>query len=482
MLFTSLTFAVFFALTLALFYGLPLPGQRAVLLCANYIFYMWVKPVFALLLLAGTAVTWLTGRAIQHRALGRRRLWTVLGVGWMLGQLLLFKYADFFLTGLGLLLQWDHTPSLGLALPIGISFYSFAAAGYLFDVERGRLDAEESFVTLALFLSFFPCILSGPIPRARELLGQFCVRHLPDWAGMRRGLLRLLWGVCKKLVLADTLAIAVNAAYADPAGYTGGVWLCAAAAYSLYIYLDFSSYSDMAVGVGTMLGFTLPENFRAPYLARTVQDFWKRWHMSLTGWFREYLFFPLGGSRRGRVRTFCNILIVFAVSGLWHGAAATFVVWGLLNGAFQIAGQLTAPARRAAREKLALGEESALWIAGQRLVVFALMSAAWIFFRAESLPQAIFILKRILLILRDGPGAQSVFALGVSIRQVLVCAPVLALCVGEEIQRDRGAAFPALEKRPWLYCLLLAALAVYVALFGAYGPGFDQNEFVYFKF
>ena len=482
MLFTSLQFVLFLAVTLLLFYPLPARGQRVLLLVANYVFYMWWEPGFGALLLAGTAVTYLAARAVQSRLGGLRKLWLTVGVVYLLGQLAVWKYADFFLRGLSALFGAGTSPSLGLLLPIGISFYSFAAAGYLFDVYRGKRETERNFLDCALFLSFFPSILSGPIPRARELLPQFKYRHTPDFPRMREGLLRFVWGAAKKLVVADSLLVIVNTAYAAPENFTGGQLLFAAAAYSLYIYLDFSAYTDMAVGTAWMLGFTLPENFNAPYCARTVQDFWRRWHISLTSWFREYLFFPLGGSRVSKGRTYLNVLIVFAVSGLWHGAAMTFVVWGVLNGVYQIAGQITDSPRRALRGRLHIREDGPLHIAVQIAVVFALMTSAWIFFRANSLDQAVFIIKRILLILRDGFGAQPLTQLGLSLRGLVLLPLFLAPFVLEDVQKARGRAAPRIAGRPWGYCLLLLVLLLAIAVFGCYGAAFDQNEFVYFRF
>jgi len=481
MVFTSLNFIVFLLITVVLFYMCTQRSQRILLLAANYVFYMWMKPVLGLFLLAGTVVTYLAGLAIQRRLFGCRRVWTVIGVVAMLGQLAVFKYADFFLSGVGFLLGRE-IPGLELLLPIGISFYSFAAAGYLFDVQRGKLTAEENFVDFALFLSFFPCILSGPIPRARELLPQFKYRHEFQWEPIRRGLLRFVWGAMKKMVISDTIVIAVNTAYAAPDSHTGGQLLFAVILYSLYIYVDFAAYTDMAVGVGQMLGFSLPENFDAPYTARTVQGFWKRWHMSLTSWFKEYLFIPLGGSRVPRWRICLNILVVFAVSGLWHGAAMTFVVWGLLNGAYQVVGQLTKKPRDQLKRRLHIKENAPLLVAVQILLVFGFITAAWVFFRAESLGQAVFIIKRILLILRDGFGGESVLELGLSVRRLVVAGACLIPVMVEDVRKARGCKPWDLENKPRRYCLCLLLLLVVIAVFGAYGEGFDQSEFVYFKF
>lgn len=286
----------------------------------------------------------------------------------------------------------------------------------------------------------------------------------------------------KKLVVANTLLSLTESAFGDPGAYTGGLLLVAAIAYSLYIYLDFAAYSDMAIGAAWMLGFTLPENFDSPYCVRTVQDFWRRWHMSLTGWFREYLFIPLGGSRVARWRAYCNTLLVFAVSGLWHGAAMTFVIWGLLNGIYQIFGQLTAGLRKALRRRLHIDEHSPLLAAWQVFFVFSLMTSAWIFFRADSAGQAVFIIKRILLILRNGLGAQNITELGLTVQGLILLPVFLAPFVAEDILRACGRPAPRIEDKPWRYCLLIALLVLAISVFGVYGSGYSPSEFVYFRF
>ena len=481
MIFTTANFIVFLLATVVLFYLCTNQGQRLLLLVANYVFYMWMKPVLGLFLLAGTVVTYFAARAIQEKVFGLRRVWTALGVVLMLGQLAVFKYADFFLSGVGLLLGRE-IPGLELLLPIGISFYSFAAAGYLFDVQRGKMEAERNFIDCALFLSFFPSIMSGPIPRGRELLPQFKYRHDLQWEWIRKGILRFAWGAMKKMVIADTIVGVVNTAYAAPVSYSGGQLLFAVILYSLYIYLDFSSYTDMAIGTGWMLGFSLPENFEAPYTARTVQEFWKKWHISLTSWFKEYLFIPLGGSRVAKWRLFLNILIVFAVSGLWHGAAITFVVWGLLNGIYQVIGQLTRKPRVLLKQKLHIKEGNPVLVAVQIFLVFAFITAAWVFFRADSLDRAMFVIKRILLILRDGFGSASLLDMGVSARRLVVAGICMIPVVVEDVRKARRCKPLGLENKPYRYCLCLALLLSVLAVFGAYGEGVDQSQFVYFKF
>lgn len=482
MLFTSMQFVLFAAAVLLLFYLLPRRGQRIWLLVSSYVFYMWWEPKFGLLLLAGTVVTHFAAQAIQHKTAGRKNLWLVLALCYLFGQLAFWKYADFLLSGISWLGRLDPALHLGLIAPVGISFYTFAAAGYLIDIYRGKVEAATSFLDHALLLSFFPSILSGPIPKGRELLPQFRVRHTPNWSSMRKGAMRFAWGVFKKLVVASLLSIPIEKAYAAPADYTGGLWVLVVFAYTMYLYLDFASYSDMAIGVAWMLGFTLPENFNAPFAARTVRELWRRWHMSLNNWFTEYLYFPLGGSRVPAWRKCCNVMIVFAVSGLWHGAAATFLIWGILNGAYQVCGNLTGPWRRNLREKLHIPEDHPLLAAWQMLFVFGLLTVSFVYFRAPDAGTGTFILKRIALILRDGFGTQSVWDLGLNRRELRVLIATLLPVIWEDVWKARGKKFPAVEERPFGYCIGMAVLLILIAVFGAYGPGFDPSVFTYFKF
>ena len=480
MSFTTLKFVLFFAVAAAGRYLLPQKIQKHWLLLACWIFYMFAGPAFVLLLLAGTAVSFFCGLACEKQLLGKRKLWVALGVVYTLGVLFLFKYLNFFCATV-LPLAGIRFEALSLALPVGISFFSFAVSGYLFDVYRGKLTAERRLVDYALFVAFFPCLLAGPIGRAREFLPQ--VRQMPafDALNFRRGLLRFVWGAAKKMAVADLLGTVVDTAYADPAGISSGALLIAVCCYSLQIYYDFSAYSDMAIGSAQMLGFTVLENFRAPYLSASVKDFWKKWHISLTSWFREYLYFPLGGSRISFVRTQVNVIIVFAVSGLWHGAAWTFVIWGLLNGLYQAVGAFTEGIREKIRRAARLSEDSNLLLLLRYACTFALLTVAWIFFRAASFDQAIYVMKRCLLVLRDGVGWASVFTL-LPRRKLCLTAALLLPCFAEDVRISRGKGLPALEKTSFGYWFTLAALLLVIALFGVYGEGFNAKDFLYFDF
>lgn len=430
-----------------------------------------------LLLISDSLLTYCFPLAAEHELLGKRKLWAGCGAGIVFATLILFKYMPFL---------WESVFRLGTlplpewVLPLGISFFTFSICGYLFDVGNGKLHAEKKLADFALFAAFFPTLPSGPINRAEVLLPQ--LKNLPvyDANRTRRGFLRFVLGLAKKLVAADTIALYVDAAYAAPYDVSSGAMLLAALLYSFQIYLDFSACTDMACGCAQMLGFSVQENFRAPYLSRSVRSFWKKWHISLTDWFRQYLYFPLGGSRKGKFRTWLNVLIVFAVSGLWHGAAYTFLLWGLLNGIYQVWELLLTPAGKRLREKLHIREDNRLLALVQGTVTFLFISAAWVLFRSESLNEAVYVGKHILLVFRDGFGAQSAFTL-IGDRQLILISVCLLLMLWEDVRIARGKRF-MVEQRPILYWGAILLLALGISFFGVYGIGFDTREFVYFQF
>lgn len=475
--FLTLTFLVFFAAALICYYGCPKRIQNIALLAANYVFYMWANPSLGIFLVLGTLVGYLCGRMAERG--GRGKLWLGLTMAYCFGALFAFKYLDFVCrTALDLVGIGAGSFHTGLALPVGISFYSFSLVGYVFDVYRGKLRSERNLLRFAAFSSFFPSILSGPINRARDLLPQLSGERRFELEPFKEGLWRFLKGTAKKLVPAGLLAGAIDSVYSAPYDFGSGMWLITAILYSIYIYIDFSAYSDMAIGAAEMLNIRLMENFRAPYLARTVKEFWKRWHISLTSWFREYLYFPLGGSRGGQVRTWLNVLVVFAVSGIWHGAGFPFLIWGLLNGCYQVAGSLTAPFRQRLRARLHIPENAWYTAAFQMLFTFMLITAAWIFFRSESLDQAVFIIKRILLLFRDGFGPTAEI---LSPRALAVLILALALCLAEDIriQKERACTLARTSFRFWIGVALLASATL---IFGQYGEGFNAQDFIYFQF
>lgn len=470
---SSLRYLLFLGVTAGVYYCLPPRFRSPLLLAASLCFYALLQPFYCLLLLAAAAVSWLCAAACKRRLWGRGRLWIALGAAWLFGMLFLYKYLDFFARSVQLLLGRPADFAGGLLLPVGISFYTFTAAAYLFDVGGGRLEPEKAFWRYLLFLSFFPALLSGPINRGGALLPQLREPRGFSYPRFKRGLLRLTLGAAKKLILADNLALLVNAAYGDLQQTPGFVMLAAVLCYPFQIYFDFAGYTDMALGSAEILGYSLPENFRAPFLAQTIKDFWRRWHISLTSWLRDYVYFPLGGSRVGRLRLYLNILTVFAVSGLWHGAGGTFLVWGLLNGLYQVIGMLLPP-KKTAHPRLAA--------VCRTVRTCLLIAAAWVFFRAETCSDALAVWA---LILRHplqgfGPGTLRLY---IPLRRFLLALGGMALYAVFAVRRERTgvSALAGLEERALPYWLLIALTAFAVALFGCYG-GFNPQSFVYFRF
>lgn len=470
--FLSATFLVFFAVSLLCYYLCPKRWQPFLLLIANYVFYFWQSPPLGCFIIIATLIVYICAIAMEHFSC--KKLFLFLPMLCCFGALFAVKYLDFLLTNV---LHFTGF-TLQLALPLGISFYSFSLIGYVFDVYRAKIQPERNLIRFAAYASFFPSVLSGPINRARELLPQLQEKHKFEAERFKRGFLRFLIGAAKKLIVASMLGTVVDQVYAAPESYSGGMWLITVILYSLQIYIDFSSYSDMAIGTADMLGIQLMENFRAPYFSRDVKTFWKKWHISLTSWFREYLYFPLGGNRKGVWRTRINVLIVFAVSGIWHGAGWPFLIWGLLNGIYQVVGDMTSPARKRLRAKCSISENNPLLILWQGLMTFGLITLAWIFFRSGSMNEAIFIIKRILLILRDGIGT---IPLMLGQRQLRILLISLLGILAEDICITTGRSL-RLEKHTWRFWLTCAVLGFALLLFGRYGPGFNANDFVYFKF
>ena len=432
-------------------------------------------PKYLPLLIAVTGATYLTARWMERHPEKKRAALTAALLG-CFGLLFVYKYLGF----AGELLS--KLPGVGtiarprLVQPLGISFYLFCVTGYLIDVYRGAA-AERSFVDYSLMVSFFPAVLSGPIARSKQLLPQLKERT-PGWMDVKRGVTRFLVGMAKKMLLADVLSALVATVYADVTAFTGIQVLFASVCYAIQIYCDFSSYSDMAVGAGLLFGIRLAENFDTPYFAQSIQEFWRRWHMSLSTWFRDYLYFPLGGSRKGKLRTNLNLLIVFAVSGLWHGAGTQFLIWGLLHGGYQVLGRLVKPVTRPIREKL---DASPLALIAKWLRmgwVFVLTNITWVFFRADSLGHALTILRQM--------GAPGTFGgpevFGMVQSQLWLLLGCLAALFVWDLTYKKYDLVERLSRCVWLRYAVWTVLILLVLCFGAYGTGYNAAEFVYFQF
>jgi len=383
MSFASPEFIVLFFSVLLLYYGLPPAARNPLLMVASAAFYMWWRPEYVLLILFSVTVDYFVAFGLQgHAGPGRRRLLLIVSLVTNLGLLFFFKYfefaADSLRAALGLFKVAWEPPILKLILPIGISFHTFQALGYTIDVYRGQIPVERNLAKLWLYVLFFPQLVAGPIERAGNLLPQFGEVHAPDPEQIAAGLRRMLWGLVKKVAIADRLALIADRVYQNPGDFTQGQVLLATYAFAFQIYADFSGYTDVAIGAAQTLGFRLRENFDRPYFAPSPVEFWRRWHISLSTWFRDYVYVPLGGSRSGAGRWALAVVATFSLSGLWHGAKWTFVLWGLYHGLLLLGAH--ALGRRGWGERFPAGFKT--------LVTFHLVLAGWVLFRASTLADA----------------------------------------------------------------------------------------------
>lgn len=366
----------------------------------------------------------------------------------------------------------------------GMSFFMFMAIGYMVDVYRGNLYAEKNFLTLSLFISFFPQVTSGPIERAGHMLRQFREPHDFSYDRMRDGLLQMMWGYFMKMVIADRCAIIVGAIYDDPVKYAGTATLIASILYTFEIYCDFGGYSNIAIGCARVLGFDLMKNFDSPYLSANVQEFWRRWHISLSSWFKDYVYIPLGGNRKGTLRKYVNILIVFILSGIWHGASYTFAIWGLLHGIYQVAGHILKPARERLCILFNVNRSSFSHRALKTLITFMLVNIAWIFFRVQDIGAAVYM---VLHILKPTPwfiSKGTIYEFGLDRPNVLLLIASILLLIGVDIAGRLGISVSDKIKTQgiWLRWLIYIAAVVVIVTCGIWGPGYDASGFIYQNF
>ncbi|MEJ8755576.1 MBOAT family O-acyltransferase [Pontibacter sp. H259] len=393
MLFNSIEFLIFFPVVTLLYFLLPHRFRWMLLLAASCFFYMFFKAVYILILFFTIIIDYIAGICIEQSSTPKRKKWfLVASIVANVGVLAIFKYYNFFNDNITSLGEWlgfeNNIPYLTILLPIGLSFHTFQAMSYTFEVYRGNQKAERHFGIYALYVMFYPQLVAGPIERPQNIIHQFYEKHYVEYHRIVSGLQLMAWGFFKKVVIADNLALMVDNVYNNPTEYTGISLILATFFFAFQIFCDFSGYSDIAIGSAQVMGFTLMKNFNRPYLAKSIPEFWSRWHISLSTWFRDYLYIPLGGNRVPKWRWYYNIFIVFMVSGLWHGASWTFIVWGALHGIYQVFGFMTRSKRERLAEGIGLTKMPALHGALQTITVFLLASFAWIFFRASSLADA----------------------------------------------------------------------------------------------
>ncbi len=469
MLFNSIAFLLFFPIVCVIYFSIPpqmIRARNLLLLIASYYFYMNWQPAYALLLLTSTFVTYIAALGIgcfENRR--KKKICLVSSLVLNLAILFLFKYYNFLSSNISMGLEACglkiDIPEFGLILPVGISFYTFQALGYSIDVYRGTTKVERDFVTYALFVSFFPQLVAGPIERSNNLLPQFKQLHRFDYEAVMSGVKLMAWGYFMKLALADRCGIYVDAIFNNVDKHNGGSYLVASLLFPFQIYGDFAGYSLIAIGVARVMGFRLMENFRRPYFATSVGEFWHRWHISLSTWFKDYVYIPLGGNRVGRLRNYFNLLVTFVISGIWHGANWTFFLWGTLHG-------------------ILLCIEKALGIGKQKFtginkffhwaVTFVLVCLAWILFRANSLSDAMMVIKGIF----TNPGVPkpeyaNFIAIGMAMTILLI----------KEFADEYQWPVRVADSKSWIVRhVYLVMMIAYIILFGVLGG----DQFIYFQF
>lgn len=480
MLFNSYSFLVFFPIVVLIYYLIPRRVRWVWLLITSYYFYMGWNAKYALLLLASTAITYVSGLLLGQC----RRKWVVAGSFILnLSILFFFKYFDFAVENFNRVMGHFGvqliTPAFDVLLPVGISFYIFQALSYTMDVYRGEIEPEKNFFKYALFVSFFPQLVAGPIERSKNLLTQIRETRRFCYEKMVEGLLLMIWGYFLKLVLADRMAILVDHAYNSEILLDGKYMLLASVLFAFQIYCDFAGYSTIAIGAAKVLGFDLMENFNCPYFAQSVAEFWRRWHISLSSWFRDYLYIPLGGNRKGKIRKYINVMIVFLTSGLWHGANWTYVIWGGLNGLFQVVGEIFQPIRFLQKSKNLLLKVIKMGI------TFLLVDFTWIFFRSANLAQAKSVIGRILHmnnpeLLANG----GIWDLGLSKGNLVLLGIALLVLFLADLLKYNGivvrerlmqCVFP-------VRCVTIVVAVSVILVFGIWGSGYATTNFIYFQF
>ncbi len=483
MIFNSLEFAVFLPLVFLLYWFVLEKHrklQNGFLVIASYVFYGWWDWKFLCLIFVSSLVDYLLGILMGRTHEGKYRK-ILLGVSLFvnLGLLGLFKYYNFFAESFAEAVTFfGHRPDVAMlswVLPVGISFYTFQTLSYTVDVYRRTMQPVRDPVAFFAYVSFFPQLVAGPIERASHLVPQFMKPRVFNYDHASDGMRQILWGLFKKMVIADNCAVLVNQIFASPESYPGSVLALGAVLFAFQIYGDFSGYSDIAIGTARLFGFDIKRNFAYPYFSRDIAEFWRRWHISLSSWFKDYVYIPLGGSRVHPWKVFRNVAIIFLVSGFWHGANWTFIFWGALHGLFFIPLLMTAKNRRHTHEIADGRRFPTLCEMFQMMSTFSLVCVAWVFFRADSLSAACeYMWRGVTTIHQDW----NVFASYIAHEGFEPLVMILVLLVAEWIQRNRQYGLDLSSvKSVWVRYGIYYGLILVLYIYGG-----QQQDFIYFQF
>jgi alginate O-acetyltransferase complex protein AlgI len=479
MLFNSTEFIVFFLMVTAWAWAIHQRFRWPMLLLASCYFYMVFVPKYILILFTLIIIDYAAGLLIARSRGLTRKIILVCSLVSNVGMLAFFKYFNFADHEVTRIASWlgipYHGSPLNIILPIGLSFHTFQSMSYTIEVYRGKQAAEKHFGIYALYVMFYPQMVAGPIERPQNLLRQFHGRPTFQAVPLIEGIQLIVWGLLKKMVVADNLALIVDPAFEDPQVHGGGALWLATYSFAFQIYYDFSGYSDIARGAARSMGYELMRNFNVPYSAQSIAEFWRRWHISLSTWFKDYLFIPLGGSRCGMLRNYFNILVVFLVSGLWHGASWAFIIWGGIHGSFMILGDLSRKLREKLWQACGFGTDSSFRKAIALLVTFHLVLIAWIFFRAGQLHRALEVLGA--MVTSSTP--HDLFPPNLDRFHQVGLAVTLALLVFADFVQRRFGLKDAYYRLPGLFRLGLFVGGIFLILLWG---RFESHDFIYFQF
>ena len=488
MLFNSFAFLVFFPIVTILYFLLPHKLRWFHLLVASCIFYMAFVPIYILILFGTIIIDYIAGILIEN-ATGPRRKWLlVMSIVANVGVLSVFKYYNFFIgnidAGFHLLHINGSLKPLGILLPIGLSFHTFQAMSYTIEVYRGNQKAERHMGIYALYVMFYPQLVAGPIERPQNLLHQFHEEHTLDYDNVARGMRLILWGMIKKVVIADRIALTVDPIFDHPGIYSGITIVMASIFFGFEIFCDFSGYSDIAIGAARVMGFHLMTNFNMPYYARSIGEYWKRWHISLSTWFKDYLYISLGGNRVSVPRMYFNTFFIFLVSGFWHGANWTYIAWGALHGVYMVFGLMTRKVRNSFVDKIGLSRIHWLHNTINVMTTYALISIGWFFFRANNIKESFYIFKKVALIPREiatiiKTGKIAFLNLPGLYSYIMPCVALIVFLEAAHIVQVRYRLADTFGKRPaYVRWTMYYSGLLFLWYFGV----FDQHRFIYFQF
>ena len=483
MTFNSWEFLIFYPIVAALYFLLPKKLKWPMLLVASYYFYAFYQADLLFLIILTTAVSFFMSHLIERtQSAAKKKLYLALTLTVCLGVLVFYKYFNFLGASVeGIITLFGKEPPslvLDLVLPVGISFYTFQTLSYVIDVYRGDIKTEKNFFFYALFVSFFPQLVAGPIERPGNLIPQLKEAHKPERDNFIRGSKQMLLGFFKKICVADLVASYVSAVYNSPDEATSFAVVIATLMFAVQIYCDFSGYTDIATGCARIMGIKLMKNFDHPYSASSIKEFWSRWHISLSGWFKDYLYIPLGGSRRSAARNMLNVFIVFLVSGLWHGANWTFVVWGALHGVYRVVGTLTLKGRNALIERVGLKTDSRLVVTFRRVCTFLLVCLAWVFFRANSIADALTLLTALVTRFSSVSGALASMQLDTVSILLVIFAVATMIVIDRALSYDEQDGSDILVRDGAFIYYVFAIMLVWLLLLSRG----QSSTFIYFQF